>query len=195
MQGIRLYREASQSTPKVNEVSLMFDLTIRVMVIFFLGGYLMRKFILVITGVVILFASAQAAKMEHPKRITAKPEALEAKPFAEHHVVFHISTGDAFAQKLVLNNAQNLSKHFGPDKVAIEVVAYGPGLRLLFKENEQAKRIKSLAASGIKFSACGNTMKKMKRKESDLVSVADTVSAGVARIVELQEAGWSYVRP
>ena len=155
----------------------------------------MKKLVLIIIGVFILFASAQAEKVEQPKRVTAKPEALEAKPFAEHHVVLHISTGDAFAQKLVLNNAQNLSKRYGPDKVAIEIVAYGPGLRLLFKENEQSKRVKSLAASGIKFSACGNTMKKMKRKESDLVSVANTVSAGVARIVELQEAGWSYVRP
>jgi len=155
----------------------------------------MRKLVLIITGVFFSIAVAQAANVEHPKRITAKPEALESKPFAEHHVVFHISTGDAFAQKLVLNNAQNLSKHYGPDKVAIEIVAYGPGLRLLFKENEQAKRIKSLAASGIKFSACGNTMKKMKRKGNDLVSVADQVPAGVARLVELQEAGWSYVRP
>jgi len=155
----------------------------------------MRKLVLIITGVFVLIASAQAGKVEHPKRVVAQPEALEAKPFAEHHVVFHISTGDAFAQKLVLNNAQNLSKHYGPDKVAIEIVAYGPGLRLLFKENEQARRIKSLAASGITFSACGNTMKKMKRKIGDLIKVANKVPAGVARIVELQEAGWSYVRP
>jgi len=155
----------------------------------------MRKLVLIITGVFFLIASAQAAKVEHPKRVAAQPEASEAKPFAEHHVVFHISTGDAFAQKLVLNNAQNLSKHYGPDKVAIEIVAYGPGLRLLFKENEQSRRIKSLAASGITFSACGNTMKKMKRKTGDLINVANKVPAGVARIVELQEAGWSYVRP
>jgi len=160
----------------------------------------MRKLVLMVTGLCFVFiivqaGLVQAGAVEHPKRTVAKPEALESKPFAEHHVVFHISTGDAFAQKLVLNNAQNLSTYYGPDKVAIEVVAYGPGLRLLFKENEQARRIKSLADSGIKFSACGNTMKKMKRKTSDLISVADKVPAGVARIVELQEAGWSYVRP
>ncbi|NOZ09910.1 MAG: hypothetical protein GXP09_02515 [Gammaproteobacteria bacterium] len=115
-------------------------------------------------------------------------------PFAEHFVVFHLSSGSGFEQKLVLNNAANLRKHWG-DKVAIEVVVYGPGLRLLFKENVQAKRIKSLAAEGVTFSACGNTMKKMGRKKGDLISVANQVPAGVVRLVELQEAGWSYIRP
>lgn len=38
-------------------------------------------------------------------------------------------------------------------------------------------------------------MKKMQRKATDLVGVADTVPTGVARIVELQEAGWAYIRP
>jgi len=157
---------------------------------------MMSKLFLLLTGAFFIVASAHAAKdVQHPNRVTTKPEATEAKPFAEHHVVFHISTGDAFAQKLILNNAQNLSKHYGTDKVEIEVVAYGPGLRLLFKENEQAKRIKSLASSGVTFSACGNTMKKMKRHDGDLISVATPVPAGVARIVELQEAGWTYVRP
>lgn len=131
----------------------------------------------------------------HPKRITQAPEASKDKPFAEHHVLFHLSSGDEFAQRLVLNNASNLLKHFGPDKVDIEVVVYGPGLRLLFKENEKGQRIKALAGSGVTFSACGNTMKKMGRDQQELVSVARHVPGGVARIIELQEAGWTYVRP
>ncbi len=154
----------------------------------------MRTIIVIAIGIFTFFALVQAeqSRLEH---VTAKPEVLESKPFAEHYVVFHISTDDASIQELVLNNAQNLSSHYGVDSVAIEIVAYGLGLRLLFKENEQAKRIKSLAASGIRFSACENTMQKMKRTSRDLVSVAETVPTGVARIVELQEAGWAYIRP
>jgi len=132
----------------------------------------------------------------HPKRIMPKPEAPEDKPFAEHFIVFHISSGDAFAQKLVLNNAQNLANYYGPDKVAIEVVAYGPGLRALFKENAYAKRIQSLAAnSGITFSACANTMRGMGRDIKSLNKVAKVVPGGVVRITELEEAGWTYIRP
>ena len=133
--------------------------------------------------------------MYRPERILPSPEAPEDKPFAEHFVVFHISSGDAFAQKLVLNNAQNMMKHYGPDKIAIEVVAYGPGLRTLFKENVYAPRIKSLASEGIVFSACANTMRAMGRKDSGLNKVAHVVPGGVVRIMELQEAGWSYIRP
>lgn len=131
----------------------------------------------------------------HPKRVTAVPEAPESKPFAEHAVVFHISSGDGFAQKLVLNNAQNLQRFYGPDKIQIEVVAYGPGLRTLFKENSQYNRIKTMAEGGIEFTACANTMRNMGRDTGSLHKVAKVVPGGVVRIMELQEAGWTYIRP
>lgn len=131
----------------------------------------------------------------HPKRITPKPKPSPDKPFAEHFVVFHISSGDGYAQKLVLNNAQNMMNYYGEDNVEIEVVAYGPGLRILFKENSQSERIQGMADSGIKFSACAATMKGMGRPRQSLHSAAKVVTGGVIRILELQEAGWSYVRP
>ena len=141
-------------------------------------------------GLICAATGLQAAKLDktpeatagmfHPKRITAVPEAPESKPFAEHAVVFHISSGDGFAQKLVLNNAQNLQKFYGPDKVQIEIVAYGPGLRTLFRENSQPKRIQSMAESGIEFTACANTMRNMGRDIQTLNKVARVVP-GVSR--------------
>jgi len=133
--------------------------------------------------------------MFHPKRIMPVPQAPEDKPFAEHFAVFHISTGDEFAQKLVLNNAQNLANFYGPDKVDIEIVAYGPGLRTLFKVNVFSKRIQQMSDAGITFSACANTMKGMGRDTASLNKVAKVVPGGVVRIMELQEAGWTYIRP
>jgi intracellular sulfur oxidation DsrE/DsrF family protein len=140
-------------------------------------------------------APEASADMFHPKRVTSVPEAPEDKPFAEHAVVFHISSGDGFAQKLVLNNAQNLQRFYGPDKVQIEIVAYGPGLRTLFKENSQFDRIQSMADAGIEFSACANTMRNMGRDTVSLHKAAKVVPGGVVRIMELQEAGWTYIRP
>ena len=132
-----------------------------------------------------------SANIFHPKRVMPVPEASENRPFAEHAVVFHISSGDEFAQKLVLNNAQNLQKFYGPDKVQIEVVAYGPGLRTLFRESTLSKRIQGMSASGIEFTACANTMTNMGRDTGSLNKVAKVVPGGVVRIMELQEAGWS----
>ena len=108
----------------------------------------------------------------HPKRIVEAPEAPEDQPFAEHFAVFHISTGDGYAQTLVLNNAQNLQNFYGADKVAIEVVTYGPGLRTLFEESTNSNRIKRMADSGITFSACANTMRAMGRETESLNNAA-----------------------
>mgnify|MGYP001549710798 FL=1 len=49
---------------------------------------------------------------------------------AAHKIVIQVSTDDPLTQKIALNNAVNLQKHYGVDNVAIEIVAYGPGLGL-----------------------------------------------------------------
>ncbi len=126
-------------------------------------------------------------------------QAAENKPFAEKKVVLQISDKDAYKQTLVLNVASNLIKHYGPDKVDVEIVAFGPGLRLLFADNSNSGRIEGLASSsGVRFSACSNTLKKVTKKlgsEPVLNSNATHVSAGVVRIIDLVEDGYTLVKP
>ena len=127
-----------------------------------------------------------------------KGEASEEKPFAEVSVVLQISDGDPFKQTLVLNVANNLIKHYGVDKINIEIVAFGPGLRLLFADNVNGDRIQGLKVSGVRFSACNNTIRNMTKKlgkEPDLNSLAVHVSSGVARIIELEQAGYMLIKP
>lgn len=115
-----------------------------------------------------------------------------------HKMVIQVSTDDARTQKIALNNAVNLQKLYGMDNVAIEVVAYGPGLSLLTKKSKQAGRVKSLAVQNITFSACNNTMEKIEKKtgkKPQLVEGVGVVNAGVARILALQEQGYAYLRP
>ncbi len=84
------------------------------------------------------------------------------------------------------------------DNVVVEIVAYGPGLGLLTKKNPQADRVASLAMQDITFSACMNTMKKIEKKTGKKPALTDgveQVQAGVARIMELQEEGYAYIRP
>jgi intracellular sulfur oxidation DsrE/DsrF family protein len=61
-------------------------------------------------------------------------------------------------------------------------------------------RIKSISETmpNVAFSACGNTRENMTRAEAkdiSLISQARVVKAGVVRLMELQERGWSYLRP
>ena len=53
-----------------------------------------------------------------------KPES--DKPFAEHFLVLQLSDSDPKKGRLVLSVASNLLKGYGPDKIAVEVVAFGP---------------------------------------------------------------------
>jgi len=115
-----------------------------------------------------------------------------------HRLVIQVSTDQVRTQTIALNNAINLQKLYGMDNVIIEVVAYGPGLNLLTTESSAASRVKSLAAQDITFSACQNTMDAVMKKTGKLPVLLEgvkTVNAGVARIMELQEQGYAYIRP
>lgn len=117
---------------------------------------------------------------------------------ADHKVVIQISSKDPLTQKIVLNNAVNLQKYYGMDNIDIEVVAYGPGLSIMTKKNPLGQRIASLSHSNIKFSACGNTIKKITKKKGKAPKLVDgiaVVPAGAAYIIELQEKGYAYLRP
>ncbi|MDH5259226.1 MAG: hypothetical protein OEX07_14525 [Gammaproteobacteria bacterium] len=124
--------------------------------------------------------------------------AADDKPFAEKKVVLQISDPNPFKQTLVLNVAGNLVKHYGPDAVDVEIVAFGPGLRLLFADNANAGRIQGLAASGVRFSACTNTMKKMTKALGEkpvLNKHTTSVNPGVVTILNLVEKGFVLVKP
>jgi len=124
--------------------------------------------------------------------------AMAADGDAKHKLVIQVSSADETTQKIALNNAVNVQKLYGMDNVEIEIVAYGPGLGLLTTKSKEAPRIKSLAMQNITFSACGNTMAKIEKKtgkKPQLVEGVGTVNAGVARILELQEQGYAYLRP
>jgi intracellular sulfur oxidation DsrE/DsrF family protein len=122
---------------------------------------------------------------------------------AEHKLVIHVDQNDPAVMNLALNNAQNVANYYQSkgDTVLIEVVAYGPGLNMLIADTSPvAQRISamSLELPNIKFDACGNTMAAMKKKtgaDVNLVSEAVVVPSGVVTIIELQEAGYAYVRP
>ncbi len=125
-------------------------------------------------------------------------QAAAEKAFAEKKIVLQISDPNPFKQTLVLNVANNLIKYYGMDRVEIEIVAFGPGLRLLFEENANASRIQGLVDSGVRLSACKNTIRNMGKKLGHppaLNKNAVKVSAGIVRIIELIDKGYVLVKP
>ena len=115
-----------------------------------------------------------------------------------HKLVIQVSTDDVRTQQIAMNNAVNLQKALGQDNVVIEIVAYGPGLKMLTNASPASKRVPNLAMQDITFSACGNTKAKMEQKSGKTVKLVEgvqIVDAGVLRILQLQEQGYAYIRP
>ncbi len=120
-----------------------------------------------------------------------------------HKVAVHVDENDPARINMALNNVQNVKSYYASkgEAVEIEVVAYGPGLHMLRSDTSPVKdRISamSLEIDELTFSACGNTLKGMTKKEGkeiELMSEARMVPSGVVRLIELQEDGYAYVRP
>ena len=122
-----------------------------------------------------------------------------------HRLAIQVDQNDPAVMNLALNNATNVIEYYrakGED-VDVDVVTYGPGLHMLRADTSPVQdRIKSLKDSAfpskIQFSACNNTKEGMEKKRatrSMCFSEAVIVPSGVVRLMELQEKGWSYVRP
>jgi len=120
-----------------------------------------------------------------------------------HRLAMSVSQNDPAVMNLTLNNAANASSYFDSQgqQLQVEIVAYGPGLNMFREDTSPVKARLADFKSGmpnVSFSACGNTLKAMEHAEGKTIAIvpeAHVVSAGVVRLIELEEAGWSYVRP
>ena len=122
-----------------------------------------------------------------------------------HRVAIQVDQNDPQVMNLALNNATNVIEFYRGknEDVDVDIVTYGPGLHMLRDDTspvkDRIKRLKELAFPGkIQFSACNNTKQNMEKAEGKavpIISDATLVPSGVVRLMELQEQGWSYVRP
>ena len=123
---------------------------------------------------------------------------LQDKPFAEHKIVLQLSDSDPRKQALVISIANNLLKFYDPDKVAIEVVTFGPGIDLLRSESASRKQVESLISQSVRFDVCLNTVDTLERetgRRPEIMPGATPVQVGVAQILFLTENGYTLVRP
>jgi intracellular sulfur oxidation DsrE/DsrF family protein len=122
-----------------------------------------------------------------------------------HRVTIQIDQNDPQIMNMVLNNATNVIEYYRTrnEDVDLDIVAYGPGLHMLRADTspvqDRVKRLKDMVFPGkIQFSACNNTKQGMEKTEGHAISMlpeATVVPSGVVHLMELQEQGWSYVKP
>jgi len=120
-----------------------------------------------------------------------------------HRIVFQVNSDDPTTMKHAITNSLNAFKNYTDknEPVAIEIVAYGPGVHMFRADTSPVKDLLQYLRANhpaVVFSMCGNTKAIMEKNEGrplPLVDGTQVVPFGVARLVELQEAGWTYLRP
>lgn len=120
-----------------------------------------------------------------------------------HHLALQISDDDPVKMNAVLNVAANVSKYYSEkgEEVEVEIVAFNAGITMLRADKSPVlERLKSFKQGmpNVSFKACQNTLDTIARhdgKEPPIVDNAERVTAGVVRLIELQEQGWTIVRP
>jgi intracellular sulfur oxidation DsrE/DsrF family protein len=134
----------------------------------------------------------------------SKPRETEVKPAPAkaHRLILQINTDDPTVMRAVISTSLNLPKHYRETKqdFSIEIVAYNAGIHMFRVDTSPVKELLKIVQGltpDIRFVVCEATKFGMERSEGHPISFIDNVQlvpSGPGRIIELQEAGWSYIR-
>ncbi len=119
----------------------------------------------------------------------------------KHKIVYQLDDAGVEKARFVLGNMENHIRGVGgwQNIEAFELVVFGPALRTFVDKTMDSvvrQRLEALQAQGVTFGACGNTMKAFNLTLGDLPRGTKPLpEGGVVRIMELQEAGYTYIRP
>ncbi|MCA1401857.1 hypothetical protein [Bradyrhizobium sp. BRP56] len=162
-----------------------------------------RRTLTVVTGLVLAFAVPFAATMLLTGSVAAvsKPEPKKPEP-RMHRLVLPINSDDPTTMRALISTALNLPKYYRErnEPFEIEVVAYNAGVHMLRADTSPVKdllRVVRGLTPDIRLVVCEATKLGMERAEGHplvLLDHVDLVPNGPGRIIELQEAGWSYIR-
>lgn len=110
-------------------------------------------------------------------------------------VVIQVSKNDPAEWEMALINARNVRRAYGDQPMEVEIVAYGPGLKMLRNDSPVSAGLEEARKDGVKLLACGNTMRATHTTREDLNWLVDVVPAGIVEIMQRQSEGYAYVRP
>ena len=124
--------------------------------------------------------------------VLAGPALAQERP---QRLLIQITDYDPRVWGLALANARNVRHDVGPDKVEIEIVVYGPAIRMLEMDSDWRDRVTQVIDEGIRVIACENTMKSMKLTRDDMLGGVEFVKTGLAHVMKRELEGWAYARP
>ena len=130
----------------------------------------------------------------------APAAATHSKEYPKKHKIFyHLNEAGNAKAIAVLTNMQNHVDTVGWQNIeALELVVHGPALKTFLAKDldpEVRGKLEKLMAGGLRIDACQITLKRQKLELRELLEGLTAVPSGVARVMELQELGYTYVKP
>lgn len=128
---------------------------------------------------------------------------LQSTPRFASRILLHLTTTDPDRITNMLDEVELLMDESIRQGVPlqIQVVAHGEGLALLREDiSPFPQRVTMLAeryAGGLSFTACLNTIERLKREENihvRLLPAAQVINSGVAEVIRRQSEGWAYIQ-
>jgi len=114
----------------------------------------------------------------------------------KYRVVLHLDEGGKAKGDMVFRNIENLLNDLGEDNVQIELVTNGEGVIALFKSlNWHGDQVTQLAARGVRFVACAQSLRQLGIAQDALLDTVEMVPTGVGELVRKQAEEWAYIRP
>lgn len=110
-------------------------------------------------------------------------------------VVLHIDEINKW--QMVLNNAQNLINGAANKKYDIRIIVNGNAVNLFGQESDSniLKQVDALTKQKTEVFLCRNALQGNGINEVELPSNVSVVPAGIIKLVELEMAGYAYIKP
>jgi intracellular sulfur oxidation DsrE/DsrF family protein len=113
-----------------------------------------------------------------------------------YKALFILDDSDPKKMEMILHNIENsLDDPRLKGKLQVELIAFGPGVKLYLKTSHMDTMLLPLVKRGVIFAECENTMKMAKLTPDQLWPFVSYVPSGNGEIIIRESQGWVGIHP
>ncbi|HZI68195.1 MAG TPA: hypothetical protein VFD44_00735 [Hanamia sp.] len=143
----------------------------------------------------LLFASLFLASATFCQTNTSNFHGAEAN-LKSYKALFILDDSSPQKMHMILHNIENsLDDPRLKGKLQVELIAFGPGVKLYLKSSHMDTLLLPLVKRGVIFAECENTMRKAKLSKDQLWPFVSYVPTGNGEIIIRESQGWVGIHP
>ncbi|AGF77715.1 hypothetical protein UWK_01147 [Desulfocapsa sulfexigens DSM 10523] len=114
-----------------------------------------------------------------------------------YKAVFHVDQNEEPILNLALNNVVNLLKAIPGEEHDLVILFNGPAAKLMSRNSIGVllERVRDLKIKGVRFQVCKNAMERFEIPKEQIIEECEIIPAGIVALIDLQNDGFSYIKP